>query len=243
MGHERDAEISARQTRAEIMKLDLHIHSTYSTDSLATPESIIKVARKRGLDGIAVTDHDTIKGGVETKKVCYGSDFLVIVGAEIFTEKGDILGLFLEKEIQAKTCEEVIEEIHSQGGIAILPHPFKLHKLDEKLLSEIDAIEIFNSRTSSDDNTKALMLAKQYGKPMVAGSDAHFCMEIGRAMTIIEGPDVKKALLAGTSRTEGEQTHRYIEGLSQLMKFARTKEYAMMPRLICSAMKKRTLKN
>jgi hypothetical protein len=221
------------------MKLDLHVHSTYSADSLATPKDIVRVARKKGLDGVAVTDHDTIMGGLETKKACSDRGFIVIVGEEISTEKGDIIGLFLEKEIKSRLCADVIKEIHSQGGIAILPHPLKHHELDESLLAGIDAVEIFNSRTSNDKNSKALMLAKKYSKPMVAGSDAHFCIEIGRAMTIIEDPDIKKALLAGTSRTEGVHTHSSFEGLSQVIKFCRTKKYTMIIRMISSVVRKR----
>jgi len=73
------------------MKLDLHIHSKYSKDSLLKPETILKVAKKRGLGGIAVTDHNTIKGGLFTQKINDDKNFVVIVGSDIKTEYGDII--------------------------------------------------------------------------------------------------------------------------------------------------------
>jgi hypothetical protein len=243
MDEERNAQISTRNTRAEIMRLDLHIHSEHSSDSLSSPKCIIKVAKRRGLDGIAVTDHGTIKGGVEARKLCGGNDFLVIIGTEIATEKGDVLGLFLEREIQSDISADVIDEIHSQGGIAVLPHPFKGHKLDEDLLSRIDAIEVFNSRARKVENDKALALAEKYAKPKIAGSDAHFWIEIGRACTIVEGTDVKRALLAGASKVEGDQTPKYVEMISQLLKSARTKDYGAMPKMTCSGLRKRMTKS
>ncbi len=82
------------------MMFDLHIHSKYSHDSYLSPPQIIKIAEKRGLDGIAITDHNTLKGGIETSKINNKDDFIVIVGSEIKTEYGDVIGLFLNEEIK-----------------------------------------------------------------------------------------------------------------------------------------------
>ena len=111
--------------------------------------SILKVAKKRGLNCIAITDHDTIKGGVETQKLNTDKDFIVIVGSEVQTEIGDIIGLNLTEEINSKNSIEVIEEIKSQGGYLIIPHPYRGHKLDEYIITNSDAIEVFNGRSTS----------------------------------------------------------------------------------------------
>ena len=97
------------------MIFDLHIHSKYSFDSISEPKKIIKVAKNMGLNGVAITDHNTTKGGLEAKKINRDHDFLVIVGSEISTEIGDITGLFLSEEIKSRNSMEVIEEIKKQG--------------------------------------------------------------------------------------------------------------------------------
>lgn len=182
------------------MKYDLHIHSKYSSDGVLEPEKIIEVAKKRGLDGIAVTDHDTIRGGLETKKY-ETKDFRVIIGSEIMTERGEITGLFLSKEIKSRDVEGVISEIKAQGGIVVIPHPFdKLRRSafhptgdDVKF---IDAIEGFNSRCLFQRfNRKAVAFALQHNLPVVGGSDAHFTNEIGIAGTIINTNDIEGAIL------------------------------------------------
>jgi predicted metal-dependent phosphoesterase TrpH len=122
------------------MIADLHIHSKYSYDSLLDPKKIIKVAKRRGLDIIAITDHETIRGGIETQKLNQSRDFHVIIGCEINTEVGDIIGLYLNEEIKSRNSIEVIEEIYSQGGFVILPHPFRGHKLQKILFEKIDAL-------------------------------------------------------------------------------------------------------
>jgi len=129
------------------MKFDLHIHSTYSYDSLLSPERIIKVAKRKGLHGVAITDHNTTKGGIEALKVEKGEDFQVIVGAEMKTEYSDIIGLFLEDEIRTSKFEEVIEEIKSQGGLSVLAHPYRQYKNPEEIVDRVDLVEGFNARS------------------------------------------------------------------------------------------------
>ena len=150
------------------MIADFHIHSKYSYDSILSPRTILKVAKKQGLNAIAITDHDTIKGGVETQKINTDKDFLVIVGSEVNTEIGDLIGLNLNEEIKSKNSIEVIEEIKAQGGYVILPHPYRGHKLNEHIIENSDAIEVFNGRSTREQNMKALELAKKYFKPFIA---------------------------------------------------------------------------
>ncbi len=211
------------------MILDLHIHSKYSFDSILEPEKIIEVAKKRDLDGIAITDHNTIKGGVEAEKINKDQDFLVIVGSEISTEIGDITGLFLNEEIKSRNSMEVIEEIKEQGGIVVLPHPYKGHKLNDELISSVDVIESFNSRTGRYENFFAEELAEKYKKPTIAGSDAHFESEIGMAKTLINSPifeSVKYSIVSGdTTIFDCQQSYVYLQNYSRLIKAIKNKKY------------------
>ncbi|UUX91812.1 PHP domain-containing protein [Methanoplanus endosymbiosus] len=163
-----------------MIKFDLHIHSKYSNDSLLPPEKILKQAEKNFLNVIAITDHDTIKGGIECRKISQDK-ILVIVGSEISTECGDLIGLFLTDEIKSNIFGEVVDEIHGQGGVALLPHPYRRKKFpDDIALKSVDIIEGINGRTSYELNYKALVLADKLNKTVVSGSDAHFSFEIGR---------------------------------------------------------------
>ena len=168
------------------INFDLHIHSIYSKDAILKPERIIKMAKKKGLSGIAITDHGTIKGALKTKSVAF-DNFMVIVGAEVQTDKGEIIGLFLNEEIKSRKFAEVIDEIKDQDGITVLPHPYKNRQCDPKDLVEmVDLVEGLNARTSKELNYRAQNLAKNFGLPIIAGSDAHTPFEIGQAQTIIK---------------------------------------------------------
>jgi len=203
------------------MYFDFHIHSRYSFDALMKPEKIIKIAKKRGLNGIAITDHNTIKGSMEAIKITKNEDFMVISGAEIATDCGDIIGLYIDDEIKSRKCLEVIDEIHAQGGIVILPHPYKGHTLNNFWLSQIDLIEVFNARCSYEQNAKAVKLAQKIGKPGIAGSDAHLSSEIGICKTIIESNNVRERLINSKISMIVKQSYPYRESISQSIKFGR----------------------
>ena len=168
------------------MKIDFHIHTRYSYDSLMKPAKILSLAKKRGLDGIVVCDHNTIKGGVETRTVNNDKDFLVIVGAEIATDAGDITGIFLTEEIKSRKFDDVVDEIRAQNGKVILNHPYKGHDLSKIDFSKIDFIEGYNSRLSDADNQKAVELAAKNKIPVIAGSDAHLYHEIANCKTTVK---------------------------------------------------------
>lgn len=199
------------------MKFDLHIHSKYSYDSFLSPERIIKIAKKRRLSGVAITDHGTIKGGIVALKVNKDKDFQVIVGAEMRTEYGDIIGLFLENEIRTRQFEEVIEEIKSQGGLSVLAHPYRQYENPEEIVDRVDLVEGFNARSRKADNERAYELAKRFKKPMTAGSDAHLGFEVGMGRTIVNS-EVKGELKKGKTEIEGEESNYYlVHGLSFAM--------------------------
>jgi len=175
------------------MRCDLHIHTMYSPDSKTTPDQIISRCKKAGIDCIAITDHNTIKGAVELKRV---APFKGIVSSEIRTRGGEVIGYFLSEEIHGRLpALETVRLIKQQGGLVCVPHPFDIlrgsaierHALDE-ILSEVDIIEIFNARSINHrHNTMARQFAAQHKLLASAGSDAHTPNEIGR--TYVEMPD------------------------------------------------------
>ncbi|HAL62100.1 MAG TPA: hypothetical protein DCP08_06810 [Chloroflexi bacterium] len=187
------------------MKVDMHVHTCYSEDATLSLETIMETCRRRGLDGVAITDHNTIAGALALKEIapwpttCQPAPvlarpgdkpFLVIVGEEIDTTKGEILGFFLKEEIPGGlTPKEAMARIREQRGLVGVPHPLdrlrrsamgRIALLD--ILDELDFLEGFNSRvTFPSDNRKAQTLAQAQGLPITAGSDAHTAYEIGRA--------------------------------------------------------------
>lgn len=166
----------------EFFNFDLHVHSIYSNDSLLYPKRILQTSLLKGMNAIAVTDHDTILGGLKTKSVKQDS-LLVVIGSEIKTDHGDLIGLFLSEEIKSRTFFEVIEEIKDQGGIVVLPHPYRRRIFpDLEMLKNVDVFEGINGRTSEELNQKALSLAINLSKPVIGGSDAHFSFELGKLM-------------------------------------------------------------
>jgi predicted metal-dependent phosphoesterase TrpH len=172
------------------MIIDFHTHTYHSYDSLMRPEKILRIAKARGLDGIVICDHNTIKGGVEAKKLNKDPNFTVIVGAEIATDAGDITGIFLTREIKSRMFDEVVKEIKQQGGKTILNHPYKGHDLSKIDYSKIDYIEGYNSRLDELHNHKAVELALKYNIPVIAGSDSHLYAEIANCKTSVDNVDL-----------------------------------------------------
>ena len=193
------------------MKYDLHNHTHYSRCSNLKPELLLKLVKKRGMNGIAVTDHNTIKGALKVKKLNKDKDFEVIVGDEITTDFGHVLTYYLHEEIKSRDFFSVVDEVKKQDVLIAIPHPFRLsinpkHKFKypiKKLKNKIDAIECFNARMLlPSDNKKAQELAKKLNIAGIGGSDAHFRLDIGRAYTLFEG-DLRKAIKQNKTSYEG----------------------------------------
>jgi predicted metal-dependent phosphoesterase TrpH len=197
------------------MKYDLHVHSIYSKDSFLRPETILKVAKKKGLDGVAITDHNTIKGSIAAQKINRDPTFTVITGAEIKTEYGDVIGVFLQEEVRSRLFIEVVEEIKRQGGYTILAHPYRQYGNPEALIGKVDFVEAFNSRSKKTDNIRSRSLALNNNKPFTAGSDAHLWFEVGRGVISMDG-DLKDS---SSSRNIAGKTSNYyfVHGLSVTM--------------------------
>ena len=200
------------QEKALLIRLDLHVHTCHSIDSTTNPRNVAQIAQSKGLDGIAVTDHNTIRGGLEAAKHSKHG-VRVIVGSEIKTDIGDMICLFLNEEIRSTNALEVIDLAKLQGGITVLPHPFRSNR-DEKfgdiffeVAAKVDAIEVLNGRTCPSSNKKALLLAQKLNKPAVAGSDSHFDFEVGNGRTLFPPSDreeeLKQAILEDKTSVEG----------------------------------------
>jgi len=198
------------------MKIDLHTHTCYSFDCDTAVDKLVTAAEDAGLDAIAITDHDSISAVRLAQK---RSDKITIIpGMEITTWKGThIIGLFLKNKIESKDIFEVIDDIHAQGGLAVLPHPFRrssgfmyakdkhqLYTADEarELLSRIDLVETVNLNCTKEALTDAdSFFACHPDIPQSAGSDAHTSDAVGKAYIDLEDvnsnslEDIKEALL------------------------------------------------
>ncbi|MFP4117019.1 MAG: CehA/McbA family metallohydrolase [Candidatus Aenigmatarchaeota archaeon] len=175
------------------MKVDMHVHTRFSKDSRMDPEELVEEAEKKGLDGIVVTDHDTMEGFRGAEKL--DSDVTVVPGEEITTDKGELLGLFLDKEIENSDPEKVVKEVKEQDGIVVVPHPFDpIRSFDGwKELEGIDGLEVFNSRNlTSGMNKKAKEYAEKKSLIKTAGSDAHSPWEVGKAYVEAEAKSIEE---------------------------------------------------
>jgi len=193
------------------MKLDPHIHSCYSRDTKSRPEDIIKKARKIGLNIIAISDHDSVKGsklGINLSKDI--NEVFVVPSIEISSNEGHILGFGVDSVIsKGLTPEETVDKIHDEGGIAIIPHPFSFYrngsffnnkktlknlvknnsnnydkyKKNNKITS-IEGVEVLNARyIIGYSNYRANKLAAKHDLAKIGSSDSHFIESIGNCYT------------------------------------------------------------
>lgn len=206
------------------MKYDFHTHSKYSADGQGEPELMVKKAIEQGLSGIAVTDHNTIRGGVEAKKY-ETSDFEVIVGSEIMTDRGEVIGLFLSEEVKYRSFMDVVDEIKNQNGFVVVPHPFDTIRGKSVFPKEedvhfIDNMEVFNSRcVLTNYNKKAEDFAGKNAVNIIAGSDAHFLREIGSGGVVTESEDIYEAVAKGDFKVFGRRSTLVNMGLSEILRF------------------------
>jgi len=157
-----------------------------------SPKGILRTAKRRGLNAVAITDHNTMIGGIKASNLVKREKLkvMVIVGAEISTDVGDVIGLFISEEISSKNFLEVVDEIHDQDGLVLLPHPFRSHRFNDlrEIINQVDLLEICNSR--SPMGLEQVNLLSSLNKTLVGGSDAHFTQEIGLCKTVINAFDL-----------------------------------------------------
>ena len=201
-------------------RADLHMHTNLG-DGWASPAKVIEVAIARGLDLIAVTDHDHVEGAKRVADLLEKGDYPLhmITGVEVSTRQGHLLGLFVKKAPRhLRSVEESIDAIKEQGGLVIVPHPFgrlvpSLSRARiESLLAKgyaIDGIEIFNPSPANSSMRAAVRAANQEWKLAETGSsDAHFWQHIGSAYTLFPGhspEDLRSAILERSARSGGQE--------------------------------------
>lgn len=188
-----------KDTAATRSFADLHCHSSASFDSLADPRALVEKAVRIGLTHLAITDHERIDGALRARDLA-PADLTVIVGEEVRTSAGDLIGLFLEHPVEpGMTPAETAAAIRAQGGLVGLPHPYDRFRSsgadrageDEalaRLLATIDYVEIHNARAYGSANPRAAELAARHRLPGVASSDAHSVLELATAQTVLPGP-------------------------------------------------------
>ena len=186
-----------------MLKADLHIHTGFSHDCATSPEKLVARCLRRGLNCIAITDHNTIQGALAVKEI---AQFTVIVGEEVKTTGGELTGLFLTEEIPAGLSPvETARRIKDQGGLVSIPHPFDrfrssviLPQALEEVLPLADIIEVFNARNTFDQaDRQALEMAHTHGLAGSAVSDAHTLLELGRTyVSMAEFDDTTQGFLA-----------------------------------------------
>ncbi|HAS73537.1 MAG TPA: hypothetical protein DCS67_05280 [Clostridiales bacterium UBA8960] len=230
------------------MKIDFHIHTEKSDDSNAKVEDIIRKAEEVGLDGIVILDHNTMQWDAcsslkETKLKVYRA-------GEYSTEDGHIIVIGATTPLEnictfksgrfETTC--ILSNAKAQDAFIIMAHPYRwIHKPpSDALLSQVDAIEIYNSRNcllrnNFDANTKAQDAAKRLNLPMLSGSDAHFVSEIGNSYVLFDTmgePFDLKAIKRYTATIYGQPNHPIGEFKSQWIKASRYRTHTRKLKLI-----------
>ena len=178
-----------------MIKLDLHVHSQYSEDGAGHPKDIMKQLQIKGLQGMAITDYNSIEGSLEALKI-KPKDFIIIPGVEISTADGHLIALGVKENIPRDlSVEETVDKIIDAGGIAIVPHLFrkmsgiKKEKL-EIIYKKIPAMEVFNGCSLPETNIKTAKVAKEFNLGGTGGSDAHDPSYAGYGYTVIESTDM-----------------------------------------------------
>jgi len=181
------------------LKIDLHVHTRYSHDSATTLDEIVACSKKRGLDGVAITDHDVVEGALKlAQKV---KELIVIPGVEVSTSRGHVLALNMTKPVPTELSPfETIQIIHEAGGIAVAAHPTVFYKgLRGQVNPDFDAVEVINASAFPFFLSTYLSrkLAVKLNLPQTAGSDAHYASEIGLAYTVVDAePEVNEIVHA-----------------------------------------------
>ncbi len=205
-------------------KADTHVHTKYSgftkyslaefPESISEPGMVVKAAIRRGLDVLCITDHNSIAGALKAQQYAADKEIEVVIGEEVSTTEGEVIGLFLQERIDPWLgAEETAKRIHEQGGIAIAPHPFSPHCscLGRKAQHlDLDGVEIFNAiHRDPYSNRLASRNFVANGKAITGGSDAHSTEMVGNAYTTFSGSsanDLRTSILHKSTYVGGEVT-------------------------------------
>ncbi|MEW6592826.1 MAG: PHP domain-containing protein [Candidatus Hadarchaeota archaeon] len=202
------------------MKVDLHVHTIHSSDGYCTVAEAVKFAKAKGLDGIAIADHNTIAGHREAKKLS-GKGFIIIPAAEISSSSGHIVALGIKELVpRGLSTAETVKRIKEQGGVAIAAHPFIIGRNPSLMYkAKFDAMEVLNGRAVFPANRLARGFAEKHGIPGVGGSDAHRGDEIGLAYTEIDCEKNIASILSGIRKGGPSASGRTLPLPSLLWRF------------------------
>ena len=227
------AAITRRLSRRKFIYCDLHMHTDHSPDCATPVDLLLETAKRRGLGAIAVTDHNEISGALAARERADG--IRVIVSEEVKTaHEGEVIGLFIEEKIpRGMSMRETIDAIHSQGGLAYVPHPFdRLHSVPDyehllKVVESIDVLEVFNARVAVPAfNEEAARFAAKYRVVAGAGSDSHVPQGLGSVkirMRDFEGPQEFLESLRAADILRKRKSLIYLQSLKFLQTKARPK--------------------
>ncbi len=207
-----------------MLRFDLHTHSKYSFDSSEEVGEMLKTAARRGIQGICVSDHNSLRGSEEALELQEDHGIIIIRGMEVSSSEGHVLAYGVREEVPRDLdALETVERIADLGGLAVAAHPHRFWSgLGEEVTrtAGFHAIETLNARSVAIHNAKAEALAEELGAPATAGSDAHRLGDLGKAIVLLpEGleneEDVLEALRKGRGRTAGvsrdrKRTARYV---------------------------------
>ncbi len=227
------------------LRLDLHNHTSYSSDGVMSPADLLRTARANGVACVAITDHNSVEGALVAAALAEADPSLprVIPGIEVSTADGDVIGLYVGEGVsRGLPASETIALIKRQGGLVYLPHPCDVRRgtiasaVRERVTREADIVEVLNGRSLSPLAMRnAERLAHRHSKPRGAGSDAHGPAEVGRAYVSIERQptrdDLVALIAAGTVRA-GLHWHEYLlnwalQPLSAMTRFRRKRDRAL----------------
>jgi predicted metal-dependent phosphoesterase TrpH/glycosyltransferase involved in cell wall biosynthesis len=224
-------ELRKRLSGRRQVHVDLHMHTDHSPDCATPVELLLTTAKDRGLDAIAITDHNEISGALEAREVAEEiGGIKVIVAEEVKTaHEGEVIGLFLEEKIErGMSMAETIAAIRRQGGLVYVPHPFdRLHSVPDyehllEMVEEIDILEVFNPRvTLSSFNEEAVRFARKYAIVPGAGSDSHVAQGLGSVKIRLRDFEGAEEFLESMRQADIVRKHKNLVYV-QALKFLQT---------------------
>jgi predicted metal-dependent phosphoesterase TrpH len=184
----------SQAARPRMVRMELHCHTIASSDGLITYDGLVKICRQRTIDVVCITDHDTIDGALEFQQRAQreGQPFEIVVGEErTLDSKCHLIGLFLRQPIRSTSLSDVIEEIRLQGGVVLVPHPYRKKDgllgprgVSDPALLGADGYEIHNAKGSFEDNQSGRERLAGVGG-VFGGSDAHYEADVGQCLNVL----------------------------------------------------------
>ncbi|QIO21675.1 PHP domain-containing protein [Haloarcula sp. JP-L23] len=226
--------LPVNEATGRTVRIDTHLHTTASYDGETLPEELLRRAEAVGLDGVVVTDHDTVDGAHAVADLAAESSVTAIVGCEVSTADGHLLAIGVEDAPPAgDPLAETAERVRKAGGVAVVPHPFQRsrHGANATTIDDVDGVEVYNAHTLVNfRNEQAERYARRHGYPAFGGSDAHRPSGIGLAATEVQlepgaacTPEaVVAAMRAGRTAAVGRRTSAW-QYVRKLVANARSK--------------------